>query len=72
MSIRYRLASTDLIHAPGLLAWLRRTYQDNQYHANDVMAAGWPRLPWHVRLGLLDGSIPYTVDGTTVLVEVAR
>lgn len=72
MSTRYRLASTDLIHTPGLLTWLQRTYQDNGLHAIKVMAAGWPHLPFHVRLGLLDGSIPYTVDGTTVLVEVAR
>ncbi|CAB4147544.1 hypothetical protein UFOVP1017_33 [uncultured Caudovirales phage] len=69
----YRLASTNLIHTPGFLVWLQ-----NEYRAADrrlavrCMDAGWPTVPADVRLGLLDGSIPYTVDGTTVLVEVAR
>ena len=69
----YRLASTNLIHAPGLLAWLRNAYQTDRRHAVQCMDAGWPTVPADVRRGLLEGSIPYTVvDGTTVLVEVAR
>lgn len=70
----YRLASTDTIHTPGLLAWLRNVYQTDRRHAVQCMDAGWPTVPADVRRGLLEGSIPYTVavDGTTVVVEVAR
>ena len=68
----YRLASTDLIHTPGLLVWLQNEYRVDRHLAVRCMEAGWPMVPADVRLGLLEGSIPYTVHGTTVLVEVAR
>ena len=67
----YRLASTNLIHTPGFLVWLQNEYRTADFRlAVRCMDAGWPTVPADVRLGLLDGSIPYTVDvdGTTVVV----
>ena len=69
---RYRLTSTELIHTPGLFAWLIHAYRSDRVHANQCMNAGWPTLPADVRLGLLTGSIPYAIDGSTVVIEVTR
>jgi hypothetical protein len=69
---RYRLTSTKLIHTPGLFAWLINAYQTDRHHAITVMNAGWPTVPADVRRGILDGSQPYTVNGSTVVIEVTR
>lgn len=69
---RYRLTSTNLIHTPGLFAWLINAYQTDRRHAVQCMDAGWPTVPADVRRGILDQSIPYTVHGSTVVIEVTR
>lgn len=59
----YRLLSAPMLHAPGVVAYLIRTYRTDPRFAVEVLAAGFGELPARVALGLLDGSIPYRVDG---------
>lgn len=68
----YRLGSSPLVHAPGLVAWAINAYafQRDQEITLRVVTETWPGLPAeHARL-LLAKSLPHNVDGETLIFDV--
>ena len=65
----YRLLSTPMVNTPGIVAWAINAYRfpRDRKVIREVMAS-YPGLPEDVIEGLLDKSIPYTVEGETVII----
>jgi hypothetical protein len=72
MKRTYRLASSSLVHAPGMLLWLKHGYDlaDGKDQANRLDILGsWEGVPTEAAIALLTGEVPYTLDGDTVVFE---
>lgn len=70
--MRYRLGSSAVCHAPGIIAWAINGYKfkkDREVILSVVLA--WD-IPEQVAEDLLLGKIPYTVENESVVIEVAR
>lgn len=68
----YKLGSSPLVHAPGLVAWAINAYAfpRDQNVTLRVVTETWQGFPAeHARL-LLAKSLPYQVDGETVIFAV--
>lgn len=65
----YRLGSNELVHAPGVIAWAINGYAFKRDRAalRRVIVDGWPGIPAAAARQLLSGSVPYTLDGDTVV-----
>jgi hypothetical protein len=67
----YRLASSDLVHAPGLIAWAINGYafpKDRKAILNVVKA--W-NVPEPALKALLSRNAPYSVEGDVVVFDYA-
>lgn len=64
----YRLGSSALIYAPGVVAWAINGYAfpRDQTHMVTVMRVGW-NLPEDVAVAVLSKAVPYTVEGDVVV-----
>lgn len=69
---RYRLGSSELVSAPGIVAWAINGYAFKRDRKNieTVISEGW-RVPVEHARQLLSKAVPYTLDGETVVFEVA-
>lgn len=68
----YRLGSSPLINAPGIVAWAINGYafERDRPILLRVVAEGWPSIPKdHVSM-LLSKTVPYAIDGDTVVFTV--
>ena len=67
----YKLGSSPLVHAPGILAWAINgfAFEDDREAILGIMMATWKGIPKDVMAGVLSKRITYKVDGTTVLIE---
>jgi hypothetical protein len=64
----YRLGSSGMVHAPGLIAWAvngAKFKRDRKTMAN-VVAQGWS-IPDAAALALVTGAVPHTVEGEVVV-----
>lgn len=68
----YNLGSSPLVHAPGLVAWAINAYAfpRDQNVTLRVVTETWPGFPAEHAPLLLAKSLPYTVDGETVIFTV--
>ena len=70
---RIRLHSSELFHTPGLIRFARHAFRSpakkDREVAIDMLVNGYG-LPRFVAWGLLDGCIPYAVEGGCVVFEV--
>lgn len=66
----YRLGSSPMIYAPGVIAWAKNGYGFNDARKSmiDVVIAGWP-IPEDAAKALLSGDAPYKIEGETVVFE---
>lgn len=66
----YRLGSSKMIYAPGVIIWAINGYAFKRDRAAmlRVVLAGWD-IPKKVAKGLLSKQIPYEVQGETVVFE---
>jgi hypothetical protein len=68
-----RLASTTMIHAPGILRWAMNGFKfpRDRKRMRDVMksweGSGLTDKQWD---GVLAGTIPHTIDGDTVVITL--
>ena len=67
------LTSTEMVSAPGMLRWAINGYRFKQDRNTliKVMQA-WPgltRQEWH---GILSGTIPHTIEGDRVVIELGK
>jgi hypothetical protein len=66
----YRLLSTPMVHTPGILAWAINAYRfPKDRKAIRKVMESYPGLPDEIIDGLLSKSIPYTVEGETVIIR---
>lgn len=68
--MQYRLGSSTMCHAPGIIAWAINGYkfkEDRDNILNVVLA--WD-IPEQVAKDLLSEKIPYTVEDESVVIEV--
>ena len=70
----YRLGSNELVHAPGVVAWAINGYafQRDRDVLRRVIVDGWPGVTAAAAHQLLSGSVPYSVDGDTVVFTAER
>jgi hypothetical protein len=68
MKKTYTLASTPMIHTPGMLRFARHVYETQPHVAKRILKAGYAGLPIRVIVGLLSGTITYHVEADTVVV----
>ncbi|MBP0440467.1 hypothetical protein [Tianweitania sediminis] len=68
----YRLGSSELIHAPGVIAWAINGYafKRDRTVLRRVIVDGWPGVSAAAAHQLLSGSVPHTVEGDTVVFTV--
>jgi hypothetical protein len=66
--IEYSLASTAMIHTPGLLRFAQQVYTTQPTVARRIMRTGYAQLPERVISGLLSGAITYRIEDETVIV----
>lgn len=67
------LTSTSMIHAPGILAWAINGAKFKKDRAKMVkVMQSWPGLTVKEWEGVLDGTIPHTVEGDKVLITLNR
>jgi len=64
----YRLGSSPLVHAPGIVAWARNGYAfpKDRKAMTRVIADTWS-IPASAAKALLSGKSPFTVEGETVV-----
>lgn len=68
----YRLGSAPMIHTPGMLRWAINGYafESDRDYLRTIFTEGWG-IPAPAAEALLSGAVPYTVEGETVVFEVA-
>jgi hypothetical protein len=70
---KIRLHSSEMCNTPGMLRWAKDVFRyprkQDRENAIWVLVSGYG-LPRFVAWGLLDGCIPYTVEGDCVVFEV--
>jgi hypothetical protein len=72
-SRHYRLHSSEMCHTPGMLRFARHAFKSTSRKEREVaieMLVNGYGLPRIVAWGLLDGCIPYTIEGECVVFEV--
>ena len=64
----YRLGSSPMIYAPGIVAWAINGYKfkRDQDQMIEVVSKGW-NIPRSVARALLSGTSKYTIDGEAVV-----
>jgi len=68
----FRLASTNMVNAPGILAWAMNghKFKKDRKRMRDVMKS-WPTdmtdAEWD---GVLSGSIPHTIEGSVIVITL--
>lgn len=69
---RYRLGSSPLVFAPGIIAWAINGYafKRDRKSIENVVSSCWS-LPLDAARALLSKAVPHTIDGETVVFEVA-
>lgn len=68
----YNLGSSPLVHAPGLVAWAINAYafpRDRKITLR-IVTETWPSFPAEYARLLLTRTLPYRVDGETVVFAV--
>ena len=61
------LASSGLIHTPGMIANIRHMWRTGDHErALDILAAGWPEITVEDAHDLIHGR--YTVEGETLII----
>ncbi len=72
MSRTVRLGSSEMIDAPGIVAWVINGYAfaEDRWALRHVLGAWQHGMSFDELDGLLSGRIPYAVDGTTVVIEL--
>jgi ribosome maturation factor RimP len=67
------LTSNDMISAPGMLRWAMNGYrfQRDRNRMIKVMQA-WPGLTRKEWQGVLSGTIPHTIEGEKVIIELGK
>lgn len=67
---RYRLGSSGLVHAPGIVAWAINGYafKKDRKHLLTVITNTW-KIPEEAAHALLNKTVPYEVDGEVVVFE---
>lgn len=65
----YRLASTEMISAPGMIRWAINGYAFKRDRAimAKIITEGWPGLTKEATKALLSKSVPFTVEEETVV-----
>jgi len=63
-----RLGSHVLIYAPGLVSWCRQIHADGSPLGVQIIRDTWG-LSQEIAEGIAAGTIPYTVDGETVVIS---
>lgn len=68
----YRLGSSPLVHAPGLVAWAINAYAFPRDHEITlrVVTETWPGFPAQHAWLMLTKTLPYTINGETVIFAV--
>ena len=65
--MKYRLGSSPMLHAPGLIAWAINgaKFANDRAHMIKVVRETWKLHP-DVAEKLVTGAVPYIIDGETV------
>jgi hypothetical protein len=67
------LTSTEMVSAPGMLRWAMNGYRlKSQRKVMIKVMQAWPgltRKEWH---GVLSGTIPHTIEGDRVIIELGK
>ena len=68
----YRLGSSPIAHTPGLIAWAINGYafEDDRDQMRKVITDTFSTVPAEAIEQLLAESVPYTIDGETVVFSV--
>lgn len=68
---RYKLQSAEFVYAPGLIAWAINgaKFPKDRDQMAKVISATW-NLTAEIGMGIVMETIPYTIDGETVIIEV--
>lgn len=66
----YRLQSSPVVYAPGIIVWARSGYfhEPDQAMLRGVIVKTWSGIPEDVVGQVLSGTLPYTVEGETVVI----
>lgn len=69
MATTYRLASSPLVHTPGLVAWATNGchFEDDRPQIMKVMTATYPGVPEAAMEQLLIKRVPFTIEGETLV-----
>lgn len=64
----YRLGSSPLVHAPGIIVWARSGYlfPKDRPQLIKIISETWG-IPTDATADLLSGKTPYTIEGETVV-----
>lgn len=70
----YRLGSSPMIHAPGVVRWIKAGYSTSRGKQRELFATliskTWAGVPPKIGRAVAAGLHPYTVEGETVVVKV--
>jgi len=68
---QYRLGSSPLVHAPGIIAWAMNGYafEDDRPQLERVVSETW-KLPPEATQALLGKKVPHQIEGDVVVFEV--
>ena len=69
---QYRLGSSPLVHAPGIIAWAMNGYafEDDRPQLERVVSETW-KIPPQAAKALLSKEVSHQIEGDVVLFEVA-
>lgn len=64
----YRLGSSEMFYAPGMIAWAINgaKFEKDRPQMVRVISDGWG-IPKAAALALLTGKVPHTIEGDTVV-----
>ena len=67
----YRLGSSELVFAPGVVRWAMAhfTFKKDQQKLVDVIVGAWPGVPTEAATALLSKQVPFTVEDDVVVFE---
>ena len=68
----YRLASSGMVHTPGIIAWAINGYafETDRQQLLETICATYPALPTDAVHKLLIKAVPFTVEAETVVFSV--
>ncbi|AUH66927.1 hypothetical protein [Paracoccus zhejiangensis] len=72
MATTYRLASSSLVHTPGLVAWATNAclFEDYRPGIMKIMTETYPGVPQTAMEQLLIKRVPFTIEGETLVFTV--